>query len=72
MTELLQRAFEKASQLPPDAQDDLAEWVLEEMTSEERWTTSLRTSSSSLSRMAAEAIEEHRQGKTLLLDPERL
>ena len=41
MTTLLQQAFEKASQLPADLQDQLAQDLLEDITGELPWDTTL-------------------------------
>ena len=37
MTKLLTQAFEKASHLSPEEQDELARWLLEELADEQRW-----------------------------------
>ena len=65
MTKLLQRAFEKASSLPQKEQDSLAEWLLEELASDARWERAFDGSESRLSVLAAEALDEHRQGQTI-------
>ncbi len=46
MSKLLTEAFEKASQLPPEDQDELARWLLEELDDEARWVVA-RTRSQS-------------------------
>ena len=37
MTELLQQAFDRASELPDSQQDELARFLLAELDSERRW-----------------------------------
>jgi hypothetical protein len=72
MTNLLEKAFNEAAKLSRDDQDRLAAWILEELASEERWTRAFADSADALSRLAEEALSEHRTGKTQLLDPETL
>jgi len=68
----LERAFVAASKLPLDEQEALAEWILEELTSERRWDEAFRRSHDALGKLAEEALAEHREGQTQELDPERL
>jgi hypothetical protein len=72
MTQLLKEAFAKASKLPNVEQNSLARWVLEEIASETRWEKTFAESEPVLSRLAREAMKEHRSGRTLKLDPDRL
>jgi hypothetical protein len=72
MTELLKKAFEKASRLPAEEQDRFGAWMLEELTSEERWDELFARSPELLERLAAVAIAEDDAGLTEPLDPDRL
>ncbi len=72
MTQLLKKAFDQAAQLPPEEQDALAKWVLEEMASERRWDEAFRASADRLKALAEEALQEAREGRTEELDPDRL
>lgn len=72
MTKSLQEAFEKASQLPPDEQEAFGAWMLHELDSEQRWDELFHRSPDVLSKLADEALAEHRAGKTKPLDPETL
>lgn len=72
MTKALQRAFEAASRLPEQEQDQLAAAILEELTADERWEAALAKSQEALERLANEAREEHRAGRTEALDPDAL
>jgi hypothetical protein len=68
MTTALQEAFEKAAALPPDRQEVLAASMLEEIADEDRWQRSFAQSQDVLAKLAAEALEEDAQGRTLDLD----
>jgi hypothetical protein len=72
MTQLLEHAFKEVSKLSELEQNVLAKWLLEELASERRWEKAFAESEDLLSQLADEALEEHRQGKTRLLDPDRL
>ena len=72
MKDLLKKAFERAEELPRDEQDAVANWLLEELASEKRWSEAFATSQSRLAKLANEALEEHRAGRTEPLDPDRL
>ncbi len=72
MTNLLKKAFDQASQLPPDEQDALGQWLLEEMASEKRWDEAFRASADRLKKLADEALQEAREGRSEELDPDRL
>jgi hypothetical protein len=72
MTDLLQQAFNSASQLPPEEQDAFAKWMLHELQSEQRWNELFARSQDMLARMADEALAEHKAGKTLPIDPDDL
>jgi len=68
MTKLLEQAFAEASKLPPEEQNALAGWLLKEFQSEKRWAESFAASEAALSKLASEAISEHRAGQTQELD----
>ena len=72
MTEILKKAFEKASRLPAEEQDRFGEWMLEELNSEERWDELFARSPELLEKLAAEAIAEDDAGLTEPLDPDKL
>lgn len=74
MTEILQQAFGKAAELPEDRQEALARFLLAEMESERKWDEifSRPESESFLERMAAEALEARRAGRTEPLNLEDL
>ena len=72
MTKLLEKAFAEASKLPEAEQDSLAERLLSEIDSDREWTDAFAKSGDLLSRLAEEALNEHRAGLTQDLDPDRL
>lgn len=64
MTKLLKKAFAEAAKLPQDAQDRIAAQLLQELADEAKWDVSFAASGSELERLAAEALEEYRAGRT--------
>lgn len=68
MTRLLEKAFEEASKLPEEEQDALAEMLLNDLASEERWTEAFEKSQDKLALLAKEALNEFKQGKTRLIE----
>ena len=72
MTKLLEDAFKEAGQLPEEAQNEFARWLLAELPSERRWSDLLEKSPEALSQLAEEALAEYRSGQTKALDPEKL
>lgn len=65
MTEMLKKAFEKAQQLPEDAQDALAASILEAI-EEREWEAIISKPhvQQKLLNMAEEAWQEHEAGET--------
>ena len=74
MTELLQQAFDRASELPDSQQDEFARFLLAELNSERRWDEmfSRPESEDLLDQWAGEALDAHRAGRTQPLDVETL
>ncbi len=68
MTKLLERAFKRASKLPEVEQNTLAKWVLEELEAEGKWEQAFAGSEDVLDKLADEALDACRQGKTRLLN----
>ncbi len=64
MTALFQEAVQKALTLPEEQQNALGVLLLEEMESELRWQESFARSSDVLDKLAEEALEDDRQGRT--------
>ena len=72
LTASLEKALAEASKLGEDEQNALAAWILQEIESEKRWEKAFSESTDELARLAEEALMEHRQGQTRVLDPEQL
>lgn len=72
MTKLLEKAFEEAARLPEKEQDSLAQVLLDELASDRRWDELFAKSHDLLSELAAEALADHRAGRTEVLDPDKL
>jgi hypothetical protein len=64
MTELLEQAVSKAATLPEEQQNALATMLLEEIEDEMRWDSAFAASQDTLAALAAEAMQEHREGLT--------
>ncbi len=64
MTEALSKAFKAASNLPEDAQQLLADQLMEEIEGELLWDESLAKSQDALEGMADEALQEYHSGQT--------
>jgi hypothetical protein len=72
MTALLQRAFAEASKRSQEEQDLLASRLLAELAAEDAFDQAIAGSSEKLSKLAIQALEEHKAGITEALDPDRL
>ena len=72
MTQALDTAIAKLATLPPDEQDRVARWLLDELRDEEHWARQFADSQDALSKLAAEARADHAAGRTTELDPEKL
>ena len=58
MTELIQKAFAEAANLPAAEQDILAKALLEDFAAEEKWDEALANSQDKLAALADEALTE--------------
>ncbi|MEX0726486.1 MAG: hypothetical protein WD065_09480 [Planctomycetaceae bacterium] len=61
MTKLLEQAFKEASKLPEEEQNALAEMLLNDLASEQRWADAFAKSQDKLSLLAKEAVEEFKR-----------
>ena len=68
----LKAAFDAASRLPAKERDAVAELLLAELASEEKWEARFAESQDALSLLAKEALDEHKRGETRDLHPESL
>ncbi len=71
MGALLDRAFAENSRLPKRERDGIARRLLRESASERRWAEAFDGSCDAVDRLAGEALEGHRRGRSKPLDPER-
>ncbi len=72
MTRTLDAAMAKHATLPPEEQDRVANWLLEELQDEEDWNRRFAASQDLLSKLSAEALAEYAEGRTTPLDPEKM
>ena len=72
MTQTLNAAIAKLAALPPEEQDRVGRWLLDELRDEERWGQQFGTSQDALGKLAAEARAERNAGRATDLDPEKL
>jgi hypothetical protein len=72
MTKLLEKAFKQAAKLPSVEQNALAKQLLDELEAEKKWDKAFAESEDVLDKLADEAIEADRLGKTVPLDLDRL
>lgn len=72
MTRALKKAFDAASRLPDEDQDELAAAIFDELAADEEWDALLSQSPGQLEQLAREALEDFRSGRTSPLDPETL
>jgi len=72
MTRTLDAAIAKLATLPPDEQDRVARWLLDELRDEEHWTRQFGASQDALSKLADEARADLAAGRTTALDPDEL
>ena len=72
MTRALDAAIAKLTTLPPDEQDRVGRWLLDELRDEEHWARQFESSQDALGKLAAEARADLAAGRTTPLDPEKL
>ena len=72
MEELMDKAIAELEKLPREQKDRFAEFILNELRSEERWERLFASSGELLDKLADEAIEDARVGRTRPLRPDEL
>jgi hypothetical protein len=72
MSNLLDEAYAAAKKLPEEEQEAIGAQLLAEIEDNRRWDELLAQPSEVIERMADQALEDHRLGRTLPLDPESL
>ena len=68
MTQLLERAYSKVTELPDEEQDAVATLIMDAIADEEYWAEQFANSQDALAKLAREALAEYKAGKTLPLD----
>ena len=68
---MLEEAIRAAKALPDQDQDAIAASILAEIEDDRRWAEAFARSPDLLAELAQEALEEHRAGRTLLLNADR-
>ena len=64
VTKLLEEAFSAASKLSEEEQDAIATLIMDELASERQWAEAFSKSQDELAKLAEEALEEFKKGKT--------
>ena len=72
MTNLLDEAYAAAKELPEEEQEAIGAVLLAEIDADRRWDELFAQPSDVIERMADQALEDHRLGKTIPLDPDTL
>ena len=72
MTRTLDAAIAKLAVLPPDEQDRVGRWLLDELADDEQWARKFETSQHLLSKLAAEVRADQTGGRATDVDPDRL
>ena len=72
MTHTLDAAIAKLATLPPEEQDRVGHWLLNELRDDEHWAQQFRSSQDALSKLATEARADRAAGRTTALDPEHM
>ena len=72
MTNLLDEAYAVAKELPEEEQEAMGALLLAEIDADRHWDELFAQPSDVIERMADQALEDHRQGRTRPLDPETL
>jgi hypothetical protein len=71
MTEMLDMAVAKLVALPPEEQDRIAQWLLQELPDEELWDRRFSETQDALSKLAIETRKERAAGNATELEPDK-
>jgi hypothetical protein len=66
---MLDAAIAKLATLPPEDQDRVGRWLLEELADEEQWRRTFEASQDALSKLAAEGRADRAAGRAVDVDP---
>ena len=70
MTRTLDDAIAKLAALPPEEQDRVGQWLLDELADDEQWTRKFEASQDTLNSLAAEARADRGAARTIDDDPD--
>ncbi|VAX34929.1 hypothetical protein MNBD_UNCLBAC01-1212 [hydrothermal vent metagenome] len=65
MTELLTKAVKKVEAFTPEIQDEIAQYLLNDIDAELRWDDSLKKSPDTLKQLADRALKNFKSGHTI-------
>jgi hypothetical protein len=72
VTRTLDAAIARLAALPPEEQDRVGRWLLDELVDDEQWTRKFGASQDALSKLAAEGRADRTAGRTTDIDPDTL
>ena len=72
MTRLMEQAIEQLRAIPDEQQDQLAQFVLNELKEDERWSGSTSDHEEKLKNFISTVLAADNNGNCELLDPDRL
>jgi hypothetical protein len=72
MTRLMKQAIERLRNVPEAEQDRLAQFLLNELKEDERWSRSTADNEAKLATLVEKVLADDDQGKCEPLDPDRL
>jgi len=72
MRALLSEAIKRIEKLPPDLQDEIAEQIMDDIENERNWQETLSKPQKKIERLAEEALENSKTGKTKKLGFDKL
>jgi aspartate/tyrosine/aromatic aminotransferase len=72
MRALLSEAIKRIEKLPPDLQDEIAEQILDDIKNERNWQETLSKPQKKIEKLAEEALENSKAGKTKKLGFDKL
>lgn len=72
MTRLMEQVIERLRSIPDGQQDNLAEFVLHELSEDERWAASTQEHSTKLRGFIDSVLEDDTNGRCEPMDPEQL
>ena len=72
MTRLMEQAIERLRAIPEGQQDQLAEFLLNELDDDQRWLQSTSVHSEKLNTLVSKVLADDASGNSVALDPDHL